>query len=164
MRSWPCSRFFHIPQGVCHRQSETIVPLWTGRHDEIFPDNLSAKNGRDWESGVELPHVRNGDNSQTTFDCFGGVYYLGWQEKTQIADCKRSVFNIDVSDDAFTGGENTASNRRTHFSTQPSTSIKEPSGSPSRRATTAAPATALCSGNCRKFLSCARKNLTQKNF
>ncbi len=55
--------------------------------------------GRTWTEGRELPVVAYGDNSKPTFDRFGGIYYLGWQERTQIDHCRRSVFNIDVSKD-----------------------------------------------------------------
>ena len=41
----------------------------------------------------------NGANSKPTFDQFGGVYYLGWQEATKIQGVSRSVFNIDISRD-----------------------------------------------------------------
>lgn len=59
----------------------------------------TSADGRIWTEGQELPFVVNGDNSKPTFDRFGGVYYLGWQERTQIDACRRSVFNVDVSTD-----------------------------------------------------------------
>ena len=62
----------------------------------------SSTDGRTWTEGRELPVVSNGDNSKPTFDRFGGIYYLGWQERTQIDHCRRSVFNIDVSKDGKT--------------------------------------------------------------
>jgi hypothetical protein len=49
--------------------------------------------------GFAKPPVRNGLNSKPTFERFGGLYHLGWQENTKIGDCRRSVFNIDVSRD-----------------------------------------------------------------
>ncbi len=57
----------------------------------------TSPDGRVWSTGREKPFVVNGDNSKPTFDRFGGIYYLGWQEATRIANCNRSVFNIDVS-------------------------------------------------------------------
>ena len=50
----------------------------------------------------ELPFVTNGANSKPTFDRFGGVYYLGWQERTYIKKVNRSVFNVEVSSDGQT--------------------------------------------------------------
>ncbi len=60
---------------------------------------VTSADGRVWTEGRELPFVANGDFSKPTFDRFGGVYYLGWQERSQIDACRRSVFNIDVSTD-----------------------------------------------------------------
>ncbi|MFT4688667.1 MAG: photosystem II stability/assembly factor-like uncharacterized protein [Limisphaerales bacterium] len=59
----------------------------------------TSKDGRSWTVGGELPHVPNGANSKPTFDKFGVVYYLGWQESTRIHGVNRSVFNVDVSRD-----------------------------------------------------------------
>ncbi len=59
----------------------------------------TSKDGRKWTEGRELPVVANGDNSKPTFDRFAGLYYLGWQERTRIDECRRSVFNIDISVD-----------------------------------------------------------------
>ena len=59
----------------------------------------TSQDGRNWTAGRERPFVRNGDNSKPTFDLFGGVYYLGWQERTRIRECRRSVFNVDISED-----------------------------------------------------------------
>jgi len=61
-----------------------------------------SANGRLWAEARELPLVSKGDSSKPTFDRFGGTYYLGWQERTQIDHCRRSVFNIDVSKDGRT--------------------------------------------------------------
>ncbi len=58
-----------------------------------------SQDGRYWTEGCELPFVTNGDNSKPTFDRFGDTYYLGWQERTRIDDCRRSVFNVDISRD-----------------------------------------------------------------
>ena len=73
---------------------------------------ISRQENRDWsymftqsQDGVHwTPHepwelVTNGTNSKPTFDRFGGVYYLGWQEATRINGAHRSVFNIEVSGD-----------------------------------------------------------------
>ncbi|MEN6344852.1 MAG: exo-alpha-sialidase, partial [Armatimonadia bacterium] len=43
-----------------------------------------------------------GGNSKPTFDRFGGLYYLGWQEATRLYDANRSVFNLDLSRDGVT--------------------------------------------------------------
>ncbi len=61
----------------------------------------TSADGRTWASGREYPFVSNGDNSRPTFDRFGGIYYLGWQERIQIDHCRRSVFNVDVSKDCI---------------------------------------------------------------
>jgi hypothetical protein len=63
--------------------------------------NASA-DGKTWGVGKPLPIVPNGANSKPTFDKFGGVYYLGWQESTRIQNVGRSVFNVDVSRDGKT--------------------------------------------------------------
>lgn len=59
----------------------------------------TSKDGRNWSAGQVLPWVPNGTNSKPTFDRFGGIYYLGWQEATRIQGVNRSVFNLDVSRD-----------------------------------------------------------------
>ena len=59
----------------------------------------TSQDGKTWSIGKEMPHVPNGLNSKPTFDHFGGVYYLGWQENTKIQNCNRSVFNVDISRD-----------------------------------------------------------------
>lgn len=65
-------------------------------HFTMSPD------GKTWSVGQELPFVPNGTSSKPTFDKFGGIYYLGWQEATEIGDVGRSVFNVDVSRDGKT--------------------------------------------------------------
>jgi hypothetical protein len=62
----------------------------------------TSKDGKTWSIGQERSIVSNGVNSKPTFDKFGGVYYLGWQEKTKIQGVNRSVFNVDVSKDCVT--------------------------------------------------------------
>ena len=59
----------------------------------------TSKDGKTWTIGKPMPFVPNGLNSKPTFDKFGDVYYLGWQENSKIEDCGRSVFNLDVSRD-----------------------------------------------------------------
>ena len=59
----------------------------------------TSRDGRMWAQGKHLPFVTHGTNSKPTFDRFNGVYYLGWQEATQVDGASRSVFNIDVSRD-----------------------------------------------------------------
>ncbi len=63
----------------------------------------TSADGRTWSEAVERPDlVPNGLNSKPTFDRFGGLYYLGWQEATQYGGANRSVFNVDVSRDSVT--------------------------------------------------------------
>jgi hypothetical protein len=57
----------------------------------------TSRDGRTWSSNAYRKIVKNGTNSKPTFDRFGGVYYLGWQEATRINNAHRSVFNIDIS-------------------------------------------------------------------
>ena len=61
-----------------------------------------SPDGRTWGEGTELPSVQNGTKSKPTFDRFGSVYYLGWQDAAQINGVSRSVFNVDVSSDGTT--------------------------------------------------------------
>ena len=62
----------------------------------------TSRTGREWTVGKELPEVvPNGLNSKPTFDRFGDLYYLGWQENTKIQNANRSVFNIDISKDGI---------------------------------------------------------------
>ncbi len=62
----------------------------------------TSPNGKTWAVAEPKPFVPNGLNSKPTFDHFGGVYYLGWQENTKIQNCNRSVFNVDISRDGKT--------------------------------------------------------------
>lgn len=59
----------------------------------------TSPDGRTWSENTHRDFVPNGANSKPTLDKFNGVYYLGWQEATQINKVNRSVFNIDVSKD-----------------------------------------------------------------
>ena len=59
----------------------------------------TSKDGRTWTTGEHLPFVPNGGSSKPTFEKFGDVYYLGWQESTRIQGVNRSVFNVDISRD-----------------------------------------------------------------
>ena len=65
-----------------------------GNGNYIF---TTSRDGRTWTPGVHRDFVPNGTSAKPTFDCFGGFYYLGWQEATRIHGVFRSVFNIDVS-------------------------------------------------------------------
>lgn len=58
-----------------------------------------SRDGKEWTPHEHWDLVPNGASSKPTFDKFGGVYYLGWQEATRIADAPRSVFNVEVSRD-----------------------------------------------------------------
>lgn len=62
----------------------------------------TSQDGKTWTVAEPKPFVPNGLNSKPTFDHFGGVYYLGWQENTKIQNCNRSVFNVDISLDGKT--------------------------------------------------------------
>jgi predicted neuraminidase len=62
----------------------------------------TSRDGRTWTVGETKPFVPNGLNSKPTFDKFGDVYYLGWQENTRVHGCNRSVFNVDISRDGKT--------------------------------------------------------------
>ena len=62
----------------------------------------TSTDGRTWTVGKPLPIVPNGANSKPTFDHFGDLYYLGWQEATRIEGISRSVFNVEISRDAQT--------------------------------------------------------------
>ncbi len=62
----------------------------------------TSHDGKTWTTAEPKPFVPNGLNSKPTFDKFGGIYYLGWQENTKIQNCNRSVFNVDISRDGKT--------------------------------------------------------------
>jgi hypothetical protein len=62
----------------------------------------TSQDGKIWSAGQELPSVSNGTNSKPTFDRFGDLYYLGWQEAANFQGVHRSVFNLDVSRDGRT--------------------------------------------------------------
>jgi hypothetical protein len=59
----------------------------------------TSVDGRTWTVAEPRDFIPNGTSSKPTFDKFGDVYYLGWQEATKINNVNRSVFNIDVSRD-----------------------------------------------------------------
>lgn len=67
-----------------------------GDHNYWFSE---SRDGRTWTTGGEKDAVKLGAASKPTFDRFGGLYYLGWQERTRIDGVSRSVFNLDVSRD-----------------------------------------------------------------
>jgi hypothetical protein len=67
-----------------------------GNRNYVF---ATSRDGRTWTRGAHRDLVPNGTSSKPTFDRFGGIYYLGWQESTRIAGVGRSVFNIEVSRD-----------------------------------------------------------------
>ena len=72
------------------------------RNDKGNYHFTTSADGKTWSEGKPMPHVPNGANSKPTFDKFGGVYYLGWQEATKIQGVGRSVFNLDISRDGKT--------------------------------------------------------------
>lgn len=61
-----------------------------------------SRDGVNWSVNQYRDPVWKGTASKPTFDCFNGLYYLGWQEATRINGVPRSVFNIDVSRDCKT--------------------------------------------------------------
>jgi hypothetical protein len=72
------------------------------RNDKGNYHFTTSADGTTWSVGKAMPHVPNGANSKPTFDQFGGVYYLGWQEATRVQNVGRSVFNVDISRDGKT--------------------------------------------------------------
>ncbi|MFM8890657.1 MAG: sialidase family protein, partial [Planctomycetia bacterium] len=72
------------------------------RNDKGNYHFTTSSDGRTWTVGAPRPFVPSGLNSKPTFERFGGVYHLGWQENTTVGDCRRSVFNVDVSRDGKT--------------------------------------------------------------
>ena len=72
------------------------------RNDKGNYHFTTSKDGRTWSIGEPKPFVPNGLNSKPTFDQFGGVYYLGWQESDEHPGANRSVFNVDISRDGKT--------------------------------------------------------------
>jgi hypothetical protein len=81
-----------LPDGtwmaICRQEGGTRNYLFT-----------TSRDGRTWTKAEPRGWVPNGTSSKPTFDKFGGVYYLGWQEATRIGNVGRSVFNVDVSTD-----------------------------------------------------------------
>ncbi|HEY1174373.1 MAG TPA: sialidase family protein [Verrucomicrobiae bacterium] len=59
----------------------------------------TSADGVKWSANAHRDFVANGTSSKPTLEKVKGVYYLGWQEATQINGAHRSVFNIDVSRD-----------------------------------------------------------------
>lgn len=72
------------------------------RNDKGNYHFTTSREGKTWTTGKPLPQVPNGANSKPTFDQFGGVYYLGWQEATRVQNVGRSIFNVDISRDGQT--------------------------------------------------------------
>jgi hypothetical protein len=101
---------FEVLGHYCEPQSEALsesavnrLPdgTWLAicRNDRGNYHFTTSPDGRTWSVGQPRPFVPNGANSKPTFDRFHGLYYLGWQEATQIEGVGRSVFNLDVSRD-----------------------------------------------------------------
>jgi predicted neuraminidase len=72
------------------------------RNDKGNYHFTTSKDGKTWTIGEPRPFVPNGLGSKPTFEKFGGIYYLGWQEATSIQGANRSVFNVDISRDGRT--------------------------------------------------------------
>ncbi len=99
----------HYNEPQSERLSESAVNrlpdgTWLAicRNDKGNYHFTTSADGRTWSVGQPRPFVPNGANSKPTFDKFGGVYYLGWQEATRIQGVSRSVFNVDISRDGKT--------------------------------------------------------------
>ena len=60
----------------------------------------TSPDGKKWSRAAPRDFVRTGTSSKPTFDRFGGLYYLGWQDRRRVDGVNRSVFHIDVSRDA----------------------------------------------------------------
>ncbi len=71
------------------------------RNDKGNYHFTTSADGKTWSVGKEMPFV-NGSNSKPTFDKFGGVYYLGWQDAELINGDRRTIFNLDISRDGKT--------------------------------------------------------------
>ena len=69
--------------------------------DRNYAFSFSA-DGKKWEPAKPMDFVPNGASSKAIFERFNDLYYLGWQEATQISGVSRSVFNIDISRDGET--------------------------------------------------------------
>ncbi len=61
----------------------------------------TSNDGIKWSNNEYRDIVSNGLNSKPTFDCFNGIYYLGWQEATSINGAGRAVYNIEISQDGI---------------------------------------------------------------
>jgi hypothetical protein len=99
----------HYNEPQSERLSESAVNrlpdgTWMAicRNDKGNYRFTTSPDGRTWTAGQELPFVPNGASSKPTFDRFGAIYYLGWQEATRIDGIGRSVFNVDISRDGKT--------------------------------------------------------------
>jgi hypothetical protein len=62
----------------------------------------TSPDGRQWSAHAYRDCVPNGSSSKSTLDRIGDVYYLGWNEATQVDGVYRSVFNLDISRDGLT--------------------------------------------------------------
>lgn len=71
------------------------------RNDKGNYHFTTSADGKKWAVGTEMPFVK-GSNSKPTFDKFGEVYYLGWQDAEVINGDRRTIFNIDISRDGKT--------------------------------------------------------------
>ncbi len=72
------------------------------RNDKGNYHFTTSTDGKTWSVGKEMPHVPNGANSKPTFDKFGSLYYLGWQDAETIQGKRRTIFNLDISRDGKT--------------------------------------------------------------
>jgi predicted neuraminidase len=71
------------------------------RNDKGNYHFTTSTDGKTWSVGTEMPFVK-GSNSKPTFDKFGDVYYLGWQDAELINGDRRTIFNLDISRDGKT--------------------------------------------------------------
>lgn len=99
--------FFQPPESRLTESAVNRLPdgswLAISRQENRDSNYLFARSrdGITWGPHECRPFVQKGAASKPTFDRFGGVYYLGWQESTRIDGAFRSVFNIDVSLDGM---------------------------------------------------------------
>jgi len=67
--------------------------------DRNYRFTESRDGGVSWTEATQDPAVQDGTNSKPTFDCFAGIYFLGWQDAERVGGVHRSVFNLELSRD-----------------------------------------------------------------
>ncbi|MCG6190051.1 sialidase family protein [Maribellus maritimus] len=86
-----------LPDGTWMAICRNDGQQWDGTN-YLFQE---SKDGKSWDFSNRFDFVVNGINAKPTFNKFNGIYYLGWQEKSQIdgKEIPRCLFNVDVSRD-----------------------------------------------------------------